>query len=308
MKKLAAIAAAGTVLAGMAQTRAQEPLHFSLQPQRHESIYAPPEIAGEEQGVNAGGVTLDLRVTAFTDYIFRGIERSETGGREDDPNIQFDGTMRFDLGKFPDFFMGVFTNIYDSDPVSRFQEIRPYFGLELTARPIILTVGNTFYIFPDRDQLNTGEVWAKLTLDDSYFFRSDDPVLSPYLLVAWDYDKNNGFYIEFGVRHDFEILDTQFVLSPIARVAYVSDNKMFRTGGLTGADPGFEMATSGSDSGFQHYEIGLEATYTLNDVLKISARYGKVDLKGYLFYTDGIENELRADTELYGGVGIGFSY
>ena len=290
------------VLAVAAQpARAQDDLAF-------QSIYAPPAVTTDAQGINEGGVNVDLRFTYFTDYVFRGIDRSETSQAEDAGNLQFDGTLRWDLGRYPDLFMGVFTNINEDDPISRFQEIRPYFGLELTVRPLILTAGNTFYIFPDRDDSNTAEVWGRLALDDSYFFRTDDPVFNPYVLFAWDYDAGEGFYVEAGVRHDFEIEDTPLVLSPFARVAYVSDHNLFRTGGIDPADPSFAIGTSGTGSGFQHYEIGLEATYTLNQILNIPARLGRLDLKAYLFYTDGIENDLRADTEFFGGLGIGFSY
>jgi hypothetical protein len=284
------------------------PLSLSMQATPPESIYAPPEASLAETQVNAGGVNFTLNAIYWSDYVFRGIDRSETSGSEDSGNSQVEGTMTFDLGRFPDLFLGVFTNINDADPISRFQEIRPYFGLELTARPIILAVGNTFYIYPDRDDFNTSEVFARLMLDDSYFFRSDDPILSPYVMVAWDYDKSDGFYIELGVRHDFEFEDVPLTLSPVARVAYVNANKTFRTGGLPGLDPAFESGTSGSDSGFQHYELGMELTYALNDLLKIPPRYGKLDLRGFLFYTDGIDNDLRADTELYGGMGVRFSY
>jgi hypothetical protein len=284
------------------------PIDLSLQPQPPESIYAPPEAMAEETAVNAGGVNFKLYATYFSDYVFRGIDRSETSGREDSGNVQIDGQMRFELGRVPDLFMGVFTNINDADPISRFQEIRPYFGLELTARPIIFTVGNTFYIFPDRDDFNTAEVFAQLKLDDSYFFRTDDPVFSPYVMAAWDYDKGDGFYIEAGVRHDFQLEDLPLTISPIARVAYVLNNKAFRETGLPGADPSFESGTTGPDTGLQHYELGMELTYGLNELLSIPARYGKLDFKGYLFYTDQLENDLRADSELYGGVGVGFSY
>ena len=306
MTKLAWAVAAGvlgSVAFAHSSARAQRPA---------ESIYAPPEAPTLEQGSNEGPVKLDLTVGYWTDYVFRGIDRSESGGSEDSPNILFDGSMHFDLGRYPDLFVGVFTNIYDSDPVSRFQEIRPYFGLELTARPITLAVGNSFYIYPDRDDFNTAELWAKMTIDDSYFFRTDDPVFSPYILAAWDYDTYNGLYVELGVRHDFEIEDTPLTLSPVARVAYVSGNKEFRKVpvGAASPDPAFDFGPSGSgdDSGFQHYELGLEATYGLNVLFNIPARYGKLDLKGYLFYTDGIDDKLRADSELYGGVGLGFSY
>ena len=65
---------------------------------------------------------------------------------------------------------------------------------------------------------------------------------------------------------------------------------------------------TGTSSGFQHYDLGLELTCALNSIAHIPPRYGKLDLKGYLFYTDGIDDHLRADSELYGGVGIAFSY
>jgi hypothetical protein len=286
------------------------PLKLSLQPDTIQSIYAPPEVVGEEQGTNEGGVSVDFRFSYLTDYLFRGIDRSESGGSEDAPNLQFDGALKWDLGKWPHPFIGVFTNVYNSDPLSRFQEIRPYFGLEYTARPIIFTVGNANYIFPERDVFNTGELFAKIKLDDSYFFRTDDPVFSPYVFAAWDYDKYNALYVEFGISHDFVIEDTPLTLTPRAAVAYVSNNRQFRkpTPGAIDADPAFDFGAAGNDSGFQHYEFGMEATYALNTLLNIPSRYGKIDLKGYLFYTDGIDNKLRADTELWGGVGIGFSY
>ena len=97
----------------------------------------------------------------------------------------------------------------------------------------------------------------------------------------------------------------------MASIAYVSGNKQFRSpaaGGGGVADPAFAFGAAGEDSGFQHYEVGIETTYTLNGLLNIPSRYGKLDFKGYLFYTDGLDNHLRADSELYGGLGIGFSY
>jgi hypothetical protein len=52
----------------------------------------------------------------------------------------------------------------------------------------------------------------------------------------------------------------------------------------------------------------MEVSYGLNGLLKIPARYGQFDVIGYLFYTDGMENDLRADTQIYGGVGVAFRY
>jgi hypothetical protein len=49
-------------------------------------------------------------------------------------------------------------------------------------------------------------------------------------------------------------------------------------------------------------------TYSLNNMLNVSRRYGEFGLQGYLYYTDGIDNELNADTQIWGGVGINFKY
>ena len=49
-------------------------------------------------------------------------------------------------------------------------------------------------------------------------------------------------------------------------------------------------------------------TYSLNTLFNVSRRYGEWTLQGYLYYVDGINNGLRADTQLYGGAGIGFRY
>jgi hypothetical protein len=274
---------------------------------RVESIYAPRESQAEQQGANTGGVNFNFTFGDWTDYIFRGIDRGSSPSDNDSSNIQFDGKMRFDLGRFPSLFLGVFTNVQDRDPVSRFQEIRPYFGIDLTARPLKLEFGNTFYIFPERDESNTAEVYSKLTLDDSYFFRSEEPVLSPYVLAAWDYDRFHGWYFEAGVRHDFALEDTALTISPIARVAYVTSQRQFAEPAQPVVDPGFTFG-NGTDSGFQHYDVGMELSYTLNGVFNISPRYGKLDLKGYLFYTGGLSDQLRSASELYGGLGIGFSY
>src|SRR5438874_7818347 len=160
------VAAAAATTAG-ADDRAgsnfsSAPLLLTLENQP-ESVYAPPEPPTEEQGINQGAVHVDLSVRYMTDYIFRGLDRSDgvglslnptvppvddakTFGNEDAPNLQFDAKLSFDLGKLPHPYIGLFTNVYNSDPISRFQEVRPIFGAEWTIRPLILEGGHqTFF-------------------------------------------------------------------------------------------------------------------------------------------------------------------
>src|SRR4051812_29171226 len=219
--KIARCSAAGIALAAAAKARAASPWDgpsrfanpapLSLMQQEPESVYAPPAPSSEETGYNEGAVHVDLTVRYLTDYVYRGVDQSEyiahlTGepasggdhgqlpmdpnaktGHEDSPNLQVDSKLAFDLGKLPHPFVGVFVNVFDSDPISRFQEVRPIFGVDWTIRPFIIEAGHQTYIFPERENANTGEIYGRITLDDRNFFRSDRPVLSPYIYAAYDY-------------------------------------------------------------------------------------------------------------------------
>lgn len=290
------------------------PLHLMQDVESIYDIEAPP---AEDAGFNQGGVNFDLHVRYLTDHVFRGIDRGEgSGGFNDDAgnpvvfdpdepdfepggedaaNLQVDARFKFDLGRAPSPFGGLFANVYNDDPINRFQEIRPYFGVEWMVRPFILAAGQTTYIFPEREDVNTSEVWASVTLDDSIFFRSERPVLAPYVMGAYDYDLYDGIYLEAGVKHEIVVEDTPLTLTFIADVAFVFDH------------PQFTFANE-EDTGFQHYDIGLVGRYNLNTLFNISRRYGTFYFEGYLWYTDGIDDDLLADTQLWGGAGIGFRY
>lgn len=264
-----------------------------------ESIYPTPMPAREEEFGNKGNVNLSLRVNYLTDYVYRGIDRSEVGGAEDAPNLQFDSKLSFNLGRFPHPFVGLFVNVYNDDPISRFQEVRPIVGLDWEIRPITISAGYVSYIFPEREDQNTNEAFLQVALDDSLLLNRDHPLLSPYVYAAYDFDKFDGVYLEAGVKHDFIIEDTPLVLTAVADVGYVINNRQFSR---------FPDAVNRDDIGFQHYEVGLISTYSLNTLLNIPRRYGEFKAKGYLYYTDGIENGLKADSEVWGGVGIQFDY
>jgi hypothetical protein len=261
-----------------------------------ESVYAPPAPPRPEEGVNVGGVNLDLTVRYLTDYVYRGVDRSDVGGHEDAPNLQFDGRLEFDLGKLPHPFIGLFSNVFNSDPVSRFQEIRPFFGADWTLRPFIFEFGHNTYIYPDRDAFETSEVYSKITFDDSILWHTEKPVLTPYVYGAYDYDLNKGWYLEAGIKHDFVIEDTGITITPTADVGFVQNYAhQF-------------VFVSPQDSGPQHYDIGLVGTYSLNTLFNVSRRHGEFALQGYLYYTGSLSEGILATNQLWGGVGIAFRY
>lgn len=263
-----------------------------------ESVYAPPEPPPERSGTNEGAVKFDLDVRYMTDYVYRGVEFLEVPAAEDRLNLQFEGKIRFDLGKLPHPFVSVFTNVADSDPISDFQEIRPTVGFDWPIRPLTISAGYTSYIFPDRGSLDTNEVFARLELDDSLIWQTRRPVLSPYVMAAYDWDLYDGIYAEAGLQHTWDVEDYGLTLTLRGHVAYVNGISAFAV------DP----VADDSPSGFQHYQLSATGVYSLNELLNISRRYGQWSLVGYLNYTDGMDEDLRATTQLWGGVGLRFSY
>jgi hypothetical protein len=296
-------AAVAGVLAVAAAARADQPApagdfappKLSLMPDT-DSVYAPPDAPRDDLGVNNGGVNFALNFWYLTDYVYRGIDHSETGGHEDSPNAQFDAALKFNLGKLPHPFLGVFVNVFNADPVSRFQEIRPYLGLDWTIKPLNIQIGQNTYLYPEREETNTAEFYGKLTFDDSILFGTERPVFTPYIYAAYDYDLYNGAYFELGISHDFVWEDYGVVITPIARLSYVTTNQLYAA------------TLGGPDSGFQHYDVGMVCSYSINRFFEIPERFGEWSLLGQIFYTDNIHNELRADTQVWGGVGIGFRY
>src|SRR5687768_15043909 len=163
---------------------------LTLQP-TDTSVYALPTPGGPDEGANTGGVNIEMRVNYLGDYIYRGMDRTLFIGAatpgpatNEKANFQFDGVLKWNLGKVPHPFIGIFANVLDQDPISTFQEVRPVFGAEWRVRPLIMTAGHNTYIFPDRSALNTGEVWGKIALDDSVLLRRDEPFLTPYIYAA----------------------------------------------------------------------------------------------------------------------------
>ncbi|HWB52729.1 MAG TPA: hypothetical protein VG722_00985 [Tepidisphaeraceae bacterium] len=262
--------------------------------QNVESVYAPPAPPQPDQGVNEGAMHMDVKVNYMTDYIYRGIQPVPTPNSG--PNLQFDGKFSLDLGKLPHPFAGIFTNINGTDSISHFQEIRPFFGFDWDLHPFLFTAGDNTYIHPNRSYLDTGDAFWQITFDDSNLWHTEHPIFSPYIYTAYDYTKYEGWYFEAGVKHDFVFEDLGFVLTAYAHVAYVLQDRQFAAGPTL------------DDTGFQHYQIGLTGTYSLNSLLNFSKRYGDWSLIGYLNYTDGIDHHLSAKTEAWGGVGIGLRY
>ena len=261
-----------------------------------DNVYVQSATPLPDQLTNQGGAHFSFDADYLGAYMFRGIDQS-TPPKRNERATQFEGRLDFDLGKLPHPFIGVFANIFNADPVSRFEEVRPYAGVDWTIRPITVGGGFNGYIFPNRQGIDTQEIWGRISVDDSRFFHTDRPFLSPYVFGAYDLDKYKGFYVEAGIRHDFVFGDTGLILSTIGDFAYVAHDRYFRA-------PGGESTATG----VQHYDAGAILTYELNPALHIPSRFGHFQVKAQLFYTGPVSDGLRADSRVWGGVGFGFKY
>jgi hypothetical protein len=285
------------------------PLLMALPPSPP-SVYAPVEPPKASDGLNQGGLNVDLDFKYLTDDVYRGVSHNRAvyvnipgqpvQGKLHASNFQPDARLTFDLGGLPHPYVGVLANLNDSDPLSRFQEIRPFAGVTYNLRPLLVDAGVNAYIYPERERFNpspnTAEVYTKLTLDDSFFTLTPKPILSPYIYGAYDYQRNQGWYLEAGLKHDFDFPDFGLTLTPYADVAYISHFEQQ----FVSIDP--------HKSGFQHYDIGLTADYSLNHLFHTRSRYGEFAVEGYLTYTGRFSNQLLAVSEVWGGVGLRYRY
>lgn len=258
-----------------------------------DSVYPPPEPdMSDEPRDQQTGFRFQLDAMYLTDYVWRGIERFDAGRNEDEPNLQFDTRIGFDLGKLPHPYIGLFVNVAEDDPISNFEEVRPEVGFDWPVRPLTISAGYTSYIFPDRQDIDTNEVFLRLALDDSIFFHSERPVLSPYVHAAYDFDLYQGLYVEAGISHTLPIENTGLVFIANAHASYVNNYDLFAI------DP------EETNSGFQHWQVGLTLKYTLNTLMNIPDRFGQISVTGYVNYTDGIDDDLYATDQIWGGAGV----
>jgi hypothetical protein len=251
---------------------------------------------GDQHG-NNGNVHFSLDFAYANHYVYRGLDHDVVATHGDSLNLLIDGRLEFDFGQYPHPYVELFTNIYDADPVSRFQEVRPIIGANWDLKPFDIDLSHIEYIYPNRETFNYPEIDIKLTLDDNLLLNTERPVLSPYVLGAFEYQKYEGWYIETGIKHDFYFEDFGLTITPEANVAWIS-----------GLKQQFVIINTVRCTGWQHCELGLTITYSLNFLLNVSNRFGEFDVKGYGFYDDRINERITASNALWGGIGLGFKY
>jgi hypothetical protein len=268
-----------------------------------ESVYPPLEpealsAADDARFGGVGGVKYELNINYMTDYIWRGVERFDAGRNEDALNLQLSNKLQLDLGKLPHPYVDVFVNIGNDDPISSFNEVRPTLGFDWPVKPFTISAGYSAYIFPSRSSIDTSELFLKIAFDDQQLFRTEQSIFRPYIYAAYDYDRWDGLYLEAGIQPTYKLENTGLSITLDAHVAYVNGYR----GLLSPLNPGQ------SESGFQHWQVGVIARYNLNTLLNIPARFGEWSVQGSVYYTDGIDEDLTSTNQIWGGAGISLSF
>lgn len=117
--------------------------------------------------------------------------------------------------------------------------------------------------------------------------------------VEAGYDLGSGFGIGAFVAYDFDEVDDVYGNISLTYGYEVDENLSFELGALIGAAG--EDASAGEDSGLHEWQVSLSAAYALNDATELGA---------FIAYTDAVDDDVLADTDVnaYGGISLYYSF
>lgn len=266
-----------------------------------ETLFDPyGRAAGAPEGGAVRPVALDLGLTYSNRHMFRGIDRFQSATPGNRTNLQIDAALSLDLSPGPTLFAGGAMLLTDSDELSRLLEIRPTVGLRWTLGPVLAELQHTSFIYPERRSQDTSEAALLLEFDIAELLNADLPCFAPFVLAAYDYDCHNGWYAEVGIVHRGRIGDTGLSVEFRALAAYVDDYDLLAgRGGISSSTP---------DTGWQRWQVNLTVAYPLNTLLNIPASAGSLSIAAHIAYTDALDPDLHADTQLWGGLSLTWRY
>jgi hypothetical protein len=317
------------MLAAPAATRADQPGWLELNPARHAADVEVPSgftLAQEEPMESSSDVTMEettvtteeessmpfsvsLSYYLYSDYVFRFVNFSEYGteGREK-PNHQLTTDFSFDLGDFGSVGFATFFEWYAAQRQvalnpetggANIQEIdySIYWSYSLEAIYTDLTLGYTFYTFPNAKVFNSSEWFFSLEHNDAWMWKgllpeNEDGVLNPSFFFAHDVDALGGVWMEFAFSHTFDVFEN-FTITPGWLVAidgcYLRDNT-FRFAG-------------------DQWSLVME--YDLGSLMQIPEWAGSLAITGELYWNNpwgNVEDTGIAQDVFWGGMGVHWSW
>ena len=277
-------------------------------------------------------VSFVIDYTLVSDYIFRGMNFSDPKpgyGQNNEgrrwPNQQLTTGVEVSLGNFGrvggvvwfEWYCGQSAlTPYDSDKTLQQVNYFIYYGYRFAEIGLDAQVGYLWLDFR-RSGIDTQEINLKLTWDDSILLRAlgfdvKNPVLNPYLFVAFDVDfAASGVYYQLGMNHAFSL-----AAMGLSDVPFLKDVTITPSMSISG-DHNYLNKLSGLRSNGGHNEsqldnivYGLDVSYDLKNALGIPDQYcGKLYVKGFLNYSQPLPDARHLiNDELWGGISIGYGW
>ncbi len=316
-------------LAGPRTARADQPGWLELNPARQaadadvpsgftlaqeEKTEAPSDVTVEETTVveeeeSSLPFSLSLNYYLYSDYVYRFVNYSEYGteGREK-PNHQVTTDFNVELGDFGKIGFATFFEWYAAqkqvaaDPEkggANIQEIdyTIYWSYAIEAIYTNLTLGYTFYTFPNAKSFNTSEWYLLFAHNDAWLWKglfpeNEDGVLNPTFLLVHDWDEIGGVWMEFGLSHTFDVFEN-FTITP---------------GWLVAIDAGYYRDDHVRFAGDRW---SLIMAYDLGSLMQIPEWAGALSITGELYWNNpwgNVEDTGIAQDVFWGGMGVHWSW
>ena len=288
---------------------------------------APPAdekpAAKEAEKAAKSGFTFGIDYALVSDYVWRGINRSEYAGEGREQlnhqlGISVKSAMK-DLG-LPDvgavklsawfqYYLGNESTTFDPGADHKLQEIVYTLAWqhEIPDTPLTVAAGLIGYnnVHTATDLHYTFEVFGKVILDDGALLGQDEAVFSPSLAYIWDFDAVNAGVAVAAIEHKFALDDVAEELQGITvtpSAAIILDNRYIdKRLASAGAPTGHKSTTLSS------WQFGLVGSYDLGSALELDS-----DLTVSLFanFSNALSrSELPVlNDEFFGGLKIGWSF
>jgi hypothetical protein len=284
-------------------------------PEEQNAAEGAAEVAPEPPGKPFSlGVTYYL----FSDYVFRGINFSEyaTEGRER-LNHQMTTSAGVPLGpggKYGTFGFDTFFEWYEAQKElnpekggQNLQEVDYTLRWSYTFDPVhtTMTLGWTDYTFPHANAVRTNEAFVKFEHNDAWMWRGlgyegDKGILNPSFFFAQDCRVSDGYWVELGFSHPFDVCKN---LTVTPKITLALDGGYLQ--------PLLTYGEGQKSLEYAYTQFGLDTTYTLNELLHIPDKAGTVFVSGQLYYNEASKVERRQgilDDQFYGGMALGWSW
>lgn len=274
--------------------------------------------------ITADPYSFDLSLGVYSDYIFRGMNRSEYAGEGREKfNYQMDLAVNVDIGLLVGqdadtcgtFTFGTWWEWYAQqkklDPVDggqNWQELRYNltWSYDLESIASTFSLGYIFYTFPNNKAGNTQEWWFGLDHNDAWLWKkwwpdNEEGVFNPTFKFYQDTRTAgaNTVWMEIGLSHEFQVC-SHTTMTPSWTLGI--DHDYYAE---------FAGETNKNTTRFGNMLWGLDMTYDLTERLALPESWGSMSLTGSIYFSDALGNSEDGGAiqdEFFGGLSFGWSF